>query len=151
MMKKTTKELEGILLNAHSANVEQIFTENNYSFVNKTFSDYFKDLLSQNKISQQKVFIDADISEKYGYKLISGEKHTNQRDTLLRLCYAGKLNVEETNRSLILYGMSPLYARNKRDALLIIAFNDRVGDILDLNEYLIKNGEKPLKNSGNTE
>ncbi|MBR2533973.1 MAG: hypothetical protein IKE50_04255 [Erysipelotrichaceae bacterium] len=150
-MKKTTKELEGILLNAHSANVEQIFTENNYSFVNKTFSDYFKDLLSQNKISQQKVFIDADISEKYGYKLISGEKHTNQRDTLLRLCYAGKLNVEETNRSLILYGMSPLYARNKRDALLIIAFNDRVGDILDLNEYLIKNGEKPLKNSGNTE
>ena len=150
-MKKTTKELEGILLNAHSANVEQIFTENNYSFVNKTFSDYFKDLLSQNKISQQKVFIDADISEKYGYKLISGEKHTNQRDTLLRLCYAGKLNVEETNRSLILHGMSPLYARNKRDALLIIAFNDRVGDILDLNEYLIKNGEKPLKNSGNTE
>ena len=150
-MKKTTIELEGILLNAHSANVEQIFTENNYSFVNKTFSDYFKDLLSQNKISQQKVFIDADISEKYGYKLISGEKHTNQRDTLLRLCYAGKLNVEETNRSLILYGMSPLYARNKRDALLIIAFNDRVGDILDLNEYLIKNGEKPLKNSGNTE
>ena len=150
-MKKTTKELEGILLNAHSANVEQIFTENNYSFVNKTFSDYFKDLLSQNKISQQKVFIDADISEKYGYKLISGEKHTNQRDTILRLCYAGKLNVEETNRSLILYGMSPLYARNKRDALLIIAFNDRVGDILDLNEYLIKNGEKPLKNSGNTE
>ena len=150
-MKKTTKELEGILLNAHSANAEQIFTENNYSFVNKTFSDYFKDLLSQNKISQQKVFIDADISEKYGYKLISGEKHTNQRDTLLRLCYAGKLNVEETNRSLILYGMSPLYARNKRDALLIIAFNDRVGDILDLNEYLIKNGEKPLKNSGNTE
>ena len=150
-MKKTTKELEGILLNAHSANVEQIFTENNYSFVNKTFSDYFKDLLSQNKISQQKVFIDADISEKYGYKLISGEKHTNQRDTILRLCYAGKLNVEETNRSLILYGMSPLYARNKRDALLIIAFNDRVGDILDLNEYLIKNREKPLKNSGNTE
>lgn len=150
-MKKTTKELEGILLNAHSANVEQIFTENNYSFVNKTFSDYFKDLLSQNKISQQKVFIDADISEKYGYKLISGEKHTNQRDILLRLCYAGKLNVEETNRSLILYGMSPLYARNKRDALLIVAFNDRVGDILDLNEYLIKNGEKPLKNSGNTE
>lgn len=150
-MKKTTKELEGILLNAHSANAEQIFTENNYSFVNKTFSDYFKDLLSQNKISQQKVFIDADISEKYGYKLISGEKHTNQRDTILRLCYAGKLNVEETNRSLILYGMSPLYARNKRDALLIIAFNDRVGDILDLNEYLIKNGEKPLKNSGNTE
>ena len=41
-MKKTTKELEGILLNAHSANAEQIFTENNYSFVNKTFSDVEK-------------------------------------------------------------------------------------------------------------
>ena len=44
--------------------------------------------------------------------------------------------------------MAPFYVRLKRDALLMVAFNDRVGDILDLNEYLIRNGEKPLKNTG---
>ena len=147
-MKKTTKELEGILLNAHSHNIENIIENNKSELVKKDFSDYFKDLLLSKNITQQKLFIDADISEKYGYKLISGEKHTNQRDTILRLCYAGHLNVEETNRALTLYGMAPFYARDRRDALLILAFNDRVGDILDLNEYLIKNSEKPLKNSG---
>ncbi len=147
-MKKTTKELEGILLNAHSKSVDRIMEDEKGELVTKTFGNYFRDLLLDKKITQQKVFIDADISEKYGYKIVSGEKHTNQRDTILRLCYAGNFNVEETNKALMLYGMSPFYARDKRDALLIVAFNDRVGDILDLNEYLIKNNEKPLKSSG---
>lgn len=97
------------------------------------------------------LFLRADIAENYGYKLISGEKHTNQRDVIIRLCYAGEFTFEETQRALKLYGMSPLYARIKRDALLITAFNNRKGNILDLNQYLKENGENPLKNCGNIE
>ena len=147
-MKKTTRELENVLLNTHSENVDQVIESEGSNFFDLQFSNYFKDLLLQKKITQQKLFIDSDISEKYGYKILSGEKHTKQRDTLLRLCYAGHFNVDETNRALTLYGMAPFYVRLKRDALLIVAFNDRIGDILDLNEYLIRNGEKPLKNTG---
>lgn len=147
-MKKTTRELENVLLNTHSENVDQVIESEGSNIFDLQFSNYFKDLLLQKKITQQKLFIDSDISEKYGYKILSGEKHTKQRDTLLRLCYAGHFNVDETNRALTLYGMAPFYVRLKRDALLMVAFNDRVGDILDLNEYLIKNGEKPLKSAG---
>ena len=150
-MKKTTKELEGVLLKAHAYNIDEVIGNEKNEIIQRDFSTYFKNLLVSKKISQQKLFIDADLSEKYGYKLLSGEKHTKQRDTILRLCYAGHFNVEETNRALMLYGMSPFYVRNRRDALLIVAFNDRVGDVLDLNQYLIKNGEKPLKNSGTSE
>ena len=147
-MKKTTRELENVLLNTHSENVDQVIESEGSNIFDLQFSNYFKDLLLQKKITQQKLFIDSDISEKYGYKILSGEKHTKQRDTLLRLCYAGHFNVDETNRALTLYGMAPFYVRLKRDALLMVAFNDRIGDILDLNEYLIRNGEKPLKNTG---
>ena len=147
-MKKTTRELENVLLNTHSENVDQVIESEGSNIFDLQFSNYFKDLLLQKKITQQKLFIDSDISEKYGYKILSGEKHTKQRDTILRLCYAGHFNVDETNRALTLYGMAPFYVRLKRDALLMVAFNDRIGDILDLNEYLIRNGEKPLKNTG---
>lgn len=147
-MKKTTRELENVLLNTHSENVDQVIGSEGSNIFDLQFSNYFKDLLLQKKITQQKLFIDSDISEKYGYKILSGEKHTKQRDTILRLCYAGHFNVDETNRALTLYGMAPFYVRLKRDALLMVAFNDRVGDILDLNEYLIRNGEKPLKSAG---
>ena len=147
-MKKTTRELENVLLNTHSENVDQVIESEGSNIFDLQFSNYFKDLLLQKKITQQKLFIDSDISEKYGYKILSGEKHTKQRDTILRLCYAGHFNDDETNRALTLYGMAPFYVRLKRDALLMVAFNDRVGDILDLNEYLIRNGEKPLKSAG---
>ena len=147
-MKKTTRELEDVLLNTHSEYVDQVIESEKSNIFDLQFSNYFKDLLLQKRITQQKLFIDSDISEKYGYKILSGEKHTKQRDTILRLCYAGHFNVDETNRALTLYGMAPFYVRLKRDALLMVAFNDRVGDILDLYEYLIRNGEKPLKNTG---
>ena len=147
-MKKTTRELEGILSNGHKDQINEYFENEASELLNKTFNDYFRDVLLTKKITQQALFLRADISEKYGYKLISGEKHTNQRDVIIRLCYAGEFSFEETQRALKLYGMTPLYARIKRDALLIAAFNSRKGNILDLNQYLKDNGEKPLKNCG---
>lgn len=147
-MKKTTRELEGILSNGHKDQINNYFENEANELLDKTFGDYFRDVLLTKKITQQALFLRADISEKYGYKLVSQEKHTNQRDVIIRLCYAGEFSFEETQRALKLYGMSPLYARVKRDALLIAAFNSRQGNILDLNQYLKDNGEKPLKNCG---
>lgn len=147
-MKKTTRELEGILLDKHKDQIDDYFTNESQELLNSTFGDYFRDTLLTKKITQQVLFIRADITDKYGYKLISGEKHTNQRDVIIRLCYAGNFTLNETQRALKLYGMAPLYARIKRDALLMVAFNEHEGNILDLNHYLKINGEKPLRNAG---
>ena len=150
-MKKTTRELEGIFLNSNKERIDSDISQVSEEMFNVSFRDYFRDLLLTKKITQQMLFLRADIAENYGYKLISGEKHTNQRDVIIRLCYAGEFTFEETQRALKLYGMSPLYARIKRDALLITAFNNQKGNILDLNQYLKENGENPLKNCGNIE
>ena len=97
---------------------------------------------------QQTVFLNADIPERYGYKLLSGEKHTKQRDVILRICYASELTLGETQRALKKYEMPELYAKIPRDAFMMIMFNDRPGSILDVNVLLKRNGMEPLRTSG---
>lgn len=97
------------------------------------------------------MFIQADFPERFGYKLLSEEKRTKQRDYILRICYAAKLTLEETQRALTLYGMAPLYPRIPRDAVLMIAFNKRCGSILEVNAMLASHKLPTLKTSGSLE
>ena len=113
-----------------------------------SFSSYMKAIMRQRGISQQIAFLKADIPERYGYKLLSGEKHTRQRDVIIRICYASELTLKETQRALRKYGMPELYAKIPRDAMLMIAFNERPGSIIDVNSFLKENGMEPLRTSG---
>jgi hypothetical protein len=44
--------------------------------------------------------------------------------------------------------MPELYAKIPRDALLMIAFNERPGSIIDVNALLKENGMEALRTSG---
>ena len=107
-----------------------------------------KSVLREKGITQQIAFLKADIPERYGYKLLSGEKHTRQRDVILRICYASGFTLKETQRALRKYGMPELYAKISRDAMIMIAFNERPGSIIDVNALLKKHGMEPLRTSG---
>lgn len=150
MKEKNTKELVDILGKTHLSGFEKYCNDNKESMNadEEAFSIYIKDLLKEKGIKQQNVFLNADIPERYGYKLLSGEKRTRQRDVILRICYAAKMSLEETQRALKKYGMPELYAKIPRDALLMIIFNERPGSIIDVNSYLIEKGMDPLRTSG---
>ena len=147
---KSTDELEKILGSTHINNISSYFAENEDSIINNeyAFHEYIRLLIKEKKLRQQDVFLAADIPEKYGYKLLSGEKHTKQRDVILRLCYAAELSLDETQKALKLYRMPELYAKMQRDALIMIAFNERPGSIIDVNSFLKKNGMDILRPSG---
>jgi len=150
MNEKSTTELEQILGRTHPKDFEAYCVANKGSVNDDeyAFVEYFKSLFKEKGITQQTVFLKADIPERYGYKLLSGEKHTKQRDIILRICYAAGFTLQETQRALKKYGMSELYAKVPRDALLMIAFNDRPGSILEVNELLQKHGMLLLRTSG---
>ena len=93
---------------------------------------------------QQNVFLAADLSENYGYKLISEEKHTVNRDTILRLCMAAGFSVSETEKALILYGMAPLYVRFPRDVVFLTAIRHRIRDVHQVNALMQSCGLPPL-------
>lgn len=150
MKEKNTDELMKVLKSTHYKDMDQYFEENKDSMITeeKPFSRYFRELLKKKKIRQQDVFLYADIPERYGYKLISMEKKTLQRDTILRLCYAAEFTLEETQKALKLYDMPILYPKKERDAILIICFNERPGSVIEVNLILKKNGCDPLRPSG---
>lgn len=147
---KTTAKLENILKSAYTFEAGKYLKENEESLLReeKRFSAYMKKLIKEKNLRQQDIFIQADVPERYGYKILSEEKHTRQRDVVLRICYAAELTLEETQHALMLYGMSPLYARIPRDAVLMIAFNRHSGNILDVNAMLKEQGLELLRTSG---
>ena len=112
------------------------------------YGEGYKNIFSEKKLTQQLVFLRADIPERYGYKLLSGEKRTRQRDVILRICYAAEMSLAQTQRALKKYEMPELYAKLPRDALLMIIFNERPGDIIEVNEILKEHGMEPLRTSG---
>ena len=150
MNPKNTKELVDILGKTHISEFDKFCKEQKDSMDpdEHAFSEYIKGLLKEKKMTQQMVFLKADIPERYGYKLLSGEKHTRQRDVILRICYAAEMTLEETQRALQKYGMPQLYAKILRDALLIIIFNERPGGIIEVNELLSEKGMDLLRTSG---
>ena len=67
------------------------------------------------------------------------ERHTTNRDLIIRFCLAGRFSLMETNRALKLYGMSELYAKDPRDACIIVALNNRMFDLGEIDSLLTKN------------
>lgn len=148
--KKDTGELKEVLGKTHISDMEHFFSENANDLLNgdRPFADYFREVLKTKSVMQKDVFLLADIPEKYGYKLISEEKRTKQRDVILRLCYAATFTLDETQKALKLYELPELYPRIPRDALIMVCFNERPGSIIDVNHYLMKNKMDPLRTSG---
>lgn len=147
---KSTDELEKILGKTHMSDISDYLGNNEESIINNeyAFHNYVRELIKKKNLRQQDVYLAADIPEKYGYKLLSGEKRTRQRDVILRLCYAAEFDLNETQKALKLYRMPELYAKIPRDAVIMIAINERPGSIIDVNAFLKKNGMDILRPSG---
>lgn len=149
-MNKSTDELMDYLKKTSPKYFDKYVADNQDEIYHsdKAFEIYIKKLIYEKKLQLKDVFLKADIPEKYGYKLLSGEKRTIQRDIILRICYAAEMTIDETQRALKLYHMQELYPRMERDAFLITCFSNRPGSIIEVNELLSKNKFDILRSSG---
>lgn len=149
-MKKKTDELNDILGKIRVSDFDRFLDENNGEIISndKEFEIYIKDHVDAKKLLLKEVFVRADIPEKYGYKILSGEKRTRQRDVMLRLFYAAEMDYKQVQHALKLYGMPELYPRMERDALIITCINNRPGGIIEVNETLQRYGFEPLRSTG---
>ncbi|MCR5742204.1 MAG: hypothetical protein K6F92_00545 [Lachnospiraceae bacterium] len=142
MQNKSTDELNDLLENVKPTGLETYLKDNEKYMADekKAFYYYMKDVLDEKNIKLKDVYSFAGVTESYGSKIVTMEKHTKDRDLIIRLCIAGHFSWDETNRALKLYGMSELYAKNPRDAVLIVAINNRVFNLYDIDEMLLKHG-----------
>ena len=139
---KRTYEVEELLSNMKPAELGSFYKENRSSMVDdkKAFYYYMKDIAESKNIMFKEMYLFAGVSESYGEKIIRMEKHTKNRDLIIRLCIAGHLSLVEINKALKLYGMNPLYSKDKRDACLIVAVNNRIYDLYEIDNILEKQG-----------
>lgn len=140
MQEKPTNELNSMLENMKPDELDTYFMDNSkyMAYGGKAFYYYMKDVLDEKNIKLKDVYSFAGVSEKYGSKIISMEKHTKSRDLIIRLCIAGHFTWDEMNRALKLYGYNELYAKDLRDACIIVAINNRIYDLAQINDMLLE-------------
>lgn len=143
LIEKDTRELEQILKNASPLQVKD-YLEKEFAKGEPSFPAYMDALLEEKGMKRQDVLLRANLPQKYGYKLFTGESHTTDRDKILRLCFSMEMTLTQAQRTLKLYGMNELYAKNKRDVLLIAALHRRLFDIDRVNEILTAENFPPL-------
>ena len=143
---KTTYELNKILENAKPKDIHSYLEDNKDDMKNseRDFYYFFTDTLVKKRILLKEIYISAGVTEKYGGQIVKIEKKTKNRDLIIKLCLAGHFNLDETNRALELYKMSPLYPRITRDICIIIAINNRIYDISKVDDFLTEQREEPL-------
>ena len=138
----TTENLTAVLGNAGEEEVRDFLREHFAQGV-PTFVQYMDELLAGKGLKRQEVLLRADLPQKYGYKLLTGEAHTTDRDKILRLCLAMELSLKQTHRVLRLYGMSERYPKVPRDGVLIAAIGRRQWDIYEISRELPAAGLEP--------
>jgi len=142
MKEASTSRLMDVLKNTDDmtfADYEKEYLQKEYDFVS-----YMDELIQEKNVKRSQLFVKADIPMKYGYKLLTRESITKDRDKLLRIFIALGMSLKEVQRALSLYGMAQLYPKNRRDVILIICFNHGINTVEEVNEKLQKEGEEPL-------
>ena len=146
MQKKSTNELNDLLENMKPDQLDSYLKDNSKYMADekKAFYYYMKDVLDEKDIKLKDVYSFAGVTESYGSKILTMEKHTKNRDLIIRFCVAGHFNWDETNRALKFYGFNELYSKDSRDAVLIVAINNRLFDFDKIDEMLMQHGMERL-------
>lgn len=107
-----------------------------------SFTQFMDDYIYEHGLVRQTIMRRADVAVSYGYKLLTGEKHTKNRNIILRICIAMQMPLETIQKALSLYGMNGL-GDDKRDSVISTGIVYRCS-VDEIDEWLISLGLDPL-------
>lgn len=91
-------------------------------FVNQELTDYIGELLAATGLSKADVIRGSQLSESQGYDIFSG-KGRPRRDNAIRFAFGLRCDLPAAQRLLRLCGLSLLWPKNRRDAIIIWCIN----------------------------
>ena len=142
---KKTEELENLLKNAAAL---KDYTRLKKEFPGTTsLSGYLGEYLTRKGFDKAEVIRNSQLADNYAYAIFNGNKSHPARDRIIALCLAMHMSLEDAQRALKISNAGILYARNQRDALIMLAFNTGSYDVMKLNEFLLENGLGILETS----
>lgn len=122
--------------------VEDFANEYVDCFVDSTFKDYLNGLIESHGLKKYSVIKASGLSDSYAFQIFQGIKSPS-RDKLLALVIGMRLNLSECQRLLKLAGVNELYAKNRRDAIIIFSLERKLS-ISQLNDILFDMEEATL-------
>lgn len=140
MQVRNTKDLEQDL--ATCAQVEQYLDENADQMLDHSVAEYLTRLLKERGLKRADVISASGLNDIYTHQIFSG-KRTPSRDKLLCLCFGMKLTTEETQILLKQCGYPTLYAKKRRDSVIMHSLLHK-RSLMQCNEELYNIGEALL-------
>ena len=107
-----------------------------------SLSEYLQQLLDEKGLERSRVVRMANLNDTFGYQIFQGTRNPS-RDKVLQIAFAMALTLRETNRALTAAGVSELYCKDRRDAIIIFCI-DRGCSLQKVNEELYRFGEKTI-------
>ncbi len=135
---KKTDELLKILNDSHD--IDGVLQDHEEEFIQMSVSEYLTALIEQKNLVKSEIIRRSGIDRVYGYQILSGTR-TPSRDKLIQLAFGMQLGFRETQRLLAYNGFAQLYAKNRRDSIIIFAIKEKKS-VIELNLLLDKNKEK---------
>lgn len=135
----STDELTSGIL--HTKDFKRYLNNHADSLREVPLQSYLENLLAVKQLKRSDVIRRAGIDRAFGYQIFEGSRSPS-RDKVLQLAIGFGLNYEETSELLRVARKTALYARLKREAILIYA----IGHGLSMMEtqYMLMEAELPL-------
>ena len=111
----------------------------------QTFVQFMDTYIAEHGLVRQTILQRADIPVAVGYKYLSGAKRTKNRNTILRLCIAMEMTVDDVQKVLTLYGMNAL-GESSRDSVILVGIEHR-STVDNIDEWLRAMAMEPLMDS----
>lgn len=93
-----------------------------HEITTRSVSEYLSQVLTNKGLKRSAVIKAAGINETFGYQIFTGARNAS-RDNLIKIAFAMKMNLLETNRLLKAGGVNELYCKNRRDAIIIFSID----------------------------
>jgi len=139
--KKTTEELFELIQKSPKVFADALKdAEHDEKFV--SISEYLSTLLEEHRMSMQDLIVKSLLSKSFVYQIFSGERNPG-RDILLRIAFAMRLSLNETQELLKIGQKGILYPKVRRDAAIICCL-ERNMTLDETDEFLDSISEKSL-------
>ncbi len=139
-----TSSLEDALTNVRTQRQREQYLKQYTEAGYGRFADYLNEYLAEHDINLAEVLCRSNISRNYVYNIINGDRNPG-REKIIALCIGAGMNCSEINRGLKIAREGILYAKDARDARIMIAVNQGNATVTGINLMLEQEGLPILK------
>ena len=122
-MEKKTEDLVHEIKS--SASIKNYLDNNESECINIDLDAYLGDLIKKKGLGRKYIFNRGNIAKNYGYHLLSGRKKSPSRDMMIKFCLGLELNIDEAQQLLRISRLGSLYARDKRDSVIMFCLENQ--------------------------